>query len=170
MQLLNLNMRAKILLRCGQLRSAREVMNEFDQVLDANPDFPHGFHHRRLALRAMLANSEGRFDEAMKILDEFDLEGFTRGGIEEIFNRELRIASLAGLNRVAEAISSQEELIRRFGGRTLAHFRLGELLERAGRPHEACRAYERSLALWHAADPDYPFPAQARARLRALGK
>ena len=67
------------------------------------------------------------------------------------------------------SIETLEELTRVFGSRTLAHFQLAQVYEKANRDADARARYENCLRLWVDADSDYPYPDVARARLAALG-
>ena len=81
---------------------------------------------------------------------------------------EAEAEARAAVGQLDRAISILQEVCGVYGGRALAHFKLGELYEQAGRRAEAREAYVRCVSLWARADPDYPYPAQARARLMAL--
>ena len=50
----------------------------------------------------------------------------------------------------------------------LAHYELGQALERLGRPDEAARHYARFVELWADADAELPVLQEARRRIAAI--
>jgi len=89
-------------------------------------------------------------------LDTLALATATDGRLAEASTLYAELITVADFNR-----ESQEEWFA-------AHLALGRLHERAGRPEDARRLYERVAALWKDGDPDLVVRKEVTARLRAL--
>jgi len=154
--------------RVGEFEKAEVICEKLNRFVEANPDLPRGHIQRNLELAALIALAKKEPRDALDNLDELFKEGFLRLGPGEILILEAKAEALAQAGQLDDAISVLQELVRVYGSRALAHFRLGDLFEKAGRYDEARGAYSRCLGLWSEADPDYPYPHQARSRLNAL--
>jgi tetratricopeptide (TPR) repeat protein/predicted Ser/Thr protein kinase len=121
-----------------------------------------------LELKGEIARAEGRFDEAVTLLQS------VAGNRAADFIYGLASA-LQGAGRLDDAAREYERLLARqpLGLEAqedwlAAHVRLGEVYERLNRPADARTQYERLLALWKDGDPDLKLRAQATAGLGRL--
>jgi tetratricopeptide (TPR) repeat protein len=158
------------LARAGDVREARTICEELVPAVAADSDLPRGFYQRNLEMAAVLALAEKKPHEALSRLEELSRDGYVRLGATEIQIVESEAEAWAQAGQPARAIAILQDLVRVYGGRSLAHFKLGELYEQTDRRAEARAAYAKCLALWAHADPGYPYVARARARLAVLNR
>jgi tetratricopeptide (TPR) repeat protein len=158
------------LARAGDVQEARTIYAELVPVVNADPDLPRGFHQRNLEMGAVLALAEKKPQEALSLFEDLSRDGYVRLGASEIQIMESEAEAWAQAGQLGRAIAILQDLVRVYGGRSLAHFKLGELYEQADRKAEAREAYARCLVLWTHADPGYPYVARARASLAALNR
>lgn len=166
--LMSMYLEAICMVRVGEIEKAEKLYDSIVRKVQADSDLPRGFYQRNLELAAIVAVAKGQPDAALNHLDDLFDEGFMRICPDEIRILETRAEAYAEAGDFSRAITSYEDLVRVYGGRSLAHLRLAELLDRTGRKEEARREYSKCVTLWSQADVDYPYPSRARAGLAAL--
>jgi len=126
---------------------------------------------QRLMLEAAVANADGRPEAARRILEAG--RATQQGGNAFAVGILADVAEQAGQsNQRVELLTEVIELawIDNEGlvPWILAHYELGEVLERLGRPREAAPYYVRFVELWADADTELPVLQEARRRITAI--
>ncbi len=145
------------------------------QNWEATPDDPHLPADLAHGMRALIAQLDGRNDEA---LTELDLLSNQRGG------GKVRASSLYSMVQqhflqaeVLNAVGRYEEAIRLYTAVAdasiplvpAAHLRIGEIHEQRGDIDQAVERYSEFVDLWSGADPEYqPLVEDVRNRISRL--
>jgi serine/threonine protein kinase/tetratricopeptide (TPR) repeat protein len=161
--------------RRGRMREARRLTEQMaerasdataDSATNRSLDFDQA--HVKQAM-GDVAVAEGRFDEAIQLLEAANLAQSEPDRLESL------AAAYAAAGNLDRAAARYAELIARqpFGYESQedwmrAHVTLGQIYERLNRPDEARKLYEHLLALWKNGDADLVALTRARARLSAL--
>jgi tetratricopeptide (TPR) repeat protein len=131
--------------------------------------------NQALTLRAQAAASQGRYEEALRLLEQVGpMEGWIGGSSLFRQVRWLEAEALYALGRYEEALPWYEgfEITYGVGSQPFvapARFRIGQIHEQLGNPEMAARHYNRFLKRWEGCDPEFqPWVDQARRALERL--
>jgi tetratricopeptide (TPR) repeat protein len=162
-------------LRTGTVDGARATREQIEELHRATTDPRFGYYRRQLeihqlALAGLIAQADGRNDEAIALLryaaDEDDTLGkspVSPGNLIPV--RELLGHLMLDLGRPAEALAAFERSLELSPGRFRALAGAGQAAEAAGKAEAAREHYGRLIALAHAGDGTRPALSRARAFL-----
>jgi tetratricopeptide (TPR) repeat protein len=171
-----LRMLAKLEARRGRVKEARRLVDEMSKRAwdatagsSANRSMDEDQTYINQA-QGEVALAEGRFDEALRLVEAASLSDRDEDLIESV------AAANVAAGHLDVAAKRYEELLAtpRFGNESHElWFRslvtVGEIYERLGRADEARRKYEALVKIWKDGDSDLVALTEARARLAKLG-
>ncbi|HEX2344838.1 MAG TPA: protein kinase [Vicinamibacterales bacterium] len=171
-----LRMLAKLEARRGRVKEARRLVDEMSKRAwdatagsSANRSMDEDQTYINQA-QGEVALAEGRFDEALRLVEAASLSDRDEDLIESV------AAANVAAGHLDVAAKRYEELLAtpRFGHESQelwfrSHVTVGEIYERLGRADEARRKYEALVKIWKDGDSDLVALTEARARLAKLG-
>lgn len=140
------------------LKNLPRAIEAFNKALALKPDYAYASHHLGVALA-----EAGQWEEALKAYQK-TLAIPTYVHPESVHNA--MGWAYYNLGRLGEAENALLQALRLEPGLQAAHYHLGLVLLKAGRPDEAKGAFRRAREL----GPDSDFGRAARQHLKALGE
>ena len=156
--------RIRTLVALDSLDAARSAAQELRELEEEGA--PQYFLRYRIAADIALAEGDGA--GALTALDGMRRHGVPLGGLHDIERRESLAHALRMAGKLKDSAGVLKELLRVYGGHTVAHYELGRVYEEMGRAGDAEREYKAFLEAWSEADEDLPQLADVRVRLVAL--